>query len=144
MPACSGVLQARRRWPSAVSIQQSWQAPMAQKPARGASLISLWRKARALRQHGGQHGVAVEAGAGPAVELEGHGLARPAGQPQSAGATFISAPPAPCPARTGGPARTITAAVRPTISADTAAIIGSIDSVASMYMRTGSVTVCGW
>ena len=28
-------------------------------------------------------------------------------------------------------------------SADTEAIIGSIDSVAYMYMRTGSVTVCG-
>src|SRR5450830_1204409 len=30
-----------------------------------------------------------------------------------------------------------------TIRADTAAIIGSIDSVAYMYMRTGSVTVDG-
>lgn len=30
-----------------------------------------------------------------------------------------------------------------TISADTAAISGSIDSVAYMYMRTGSVTVLG-
>src|SRR5450830_154564 len=35
------------------------------------------------------------------------------------------------------------AAVMATISADTAAIIGSIDSVAYMYMRTGSVTVDG-
>ena len=34
-------------------------------------------------------------------------------------------------------------AVRPTISADTAAISGSIDSVAYIYMRTGSVTVLG-
>ena len=35
------------------------------------------------------------------------------------------------------------AAVSATISADTAAISGSIDSVAYMYMRTGSVTVDG-
>src|SRR5450830_1901051 len=34
-------------------------------------------------------------------------------------------------------------AVIATISADTAAIIGSMDSVAYMYMRTGSVTVDG-
>src|SRR3989344_1864999 len=38
---------------------------------------------------------------------------------------------------------TIAQAVRATISADTAAISGSIDSVAYMYMRTGSVTVLG-
>src|SRR5450830_76833 len=35
------------------------------------------------------------------------------------------------------------AAVIATISAETAAIIGSIDSVAYMYMRTGKVTVDG-
>ena len=33
--------------------------------------------------------------------------------------------------------------MRAIISAETAAIIGSIDSVAYMYMRTGSVTVAG-
>lgn len=38
---------------------------------------------------------------------------------------------------------TMAAAVSATISADTAAISGSIDSVAYMYMRTGSVTVAG-
>ena len=37
----------------------------------------------------------------------------------------------------------ITAAVKATIKAETAAISGSSDSVAYMYMRTGKVTVAG-
>ena len=43
MPSSMRRLQARRRSPPSVAIQQSWQAPIRQKPARGAPLNSVWR-----------------------------------------------------------------------------------------------------
>ena len=45
-------------------IQQSWQAPIRQKPARGAPLNSLRRSCAGLRQHRGEHGVARQRGRG--------------------------------------------------------------------------------
>jgi hypothetical protein len=36
MPSATAVVQARARVPSAIQTQQSWQAPIRQKPARGS------------------------------------------------------------------------------------------------------------
>jgi hypothetical protein len=46
IPATIGVEHARMRPPASVCSQQSWHAPMRQKPARGSSLNSLWRTNR--------------------------------------------------------------------------------------------------
>ena len=45
MPSATAVVQARTRWPSASHTQQSWQAPIRQKPARISSLNSCRRSA---------------------------------------------------------------------------------------------------
>ena len=44
MPSSMRLPQARRRSPVSVLTQQSWQAPIRQKPARGAPLIALTRE----------------------------------------------------------------------------------------------------
>jgi hypothetical protein len=41
MPGRTSVEQARMRAPSSQRTQQSWQAPIRQKPARGSPLNSL-------------------------------------------------------------------------------------------------------
>jgi hypothetical protein len=84
MPARMKVEQARRRSPLSVAIQQSWHAPIMQKPARGWPLNSL-RRRRRVGQHGGQHRIAFQRRDRTAVQDEADRSAIAFGQPHQLG-----------------------------------------------------------
>src|SRR6185369_17218071 len=142
------VPQARRRSPDSVAIQQSWQAPIRQKPARGSLLNSLERSwlasvstavaivSPASAVCGLPSSVKATGGRAVSARRFKRGIRRYGYVIQRWPTRILSRPYM-------RSSTSIATAVNATISADTAAISGSIDSVAYMYMRTGNVTVDG-
>ena len=70
MPSSAKVVQARSRRPSARATQQSWQAPIRQKPARGPSPNSEIAQMTLGQQQRGQQGVALQGLDRPVADRE--------------------------------------------------------------------------
>src|SRR5689334_17879629 len=115
-------------------------AHLTETGARRAAELAL-TQTLGMAEDRGQHGVAHAALARNAVEREGNERLLDASNAvkerhQPSPTRILSRPKM-------RSSSNIAPAVSAIISADTAAIIGSIDSVAYMYIRTGNVTVAG-